>query len=432
MRLSHLLKKYGNSAEARTVLMYTFANFFNKGVAFLLLFYFTHVLSQSDFGLLSLFNNSILLLMPFISLGVLQSVNADFFKLDKSAFRDYFSTTLLMPIGVAVLAILVLWLFKTPLQERYHFPTYFIALLPIVTLFNFLNEHLTNMVRNNQEPWRYVVVSIGRLLIEIALAVWFISGIKMGWLGRVMGFSVSYMLVALYAFWYFYQKRYLFGRLNKHLIKEELIYSIPVMVMQASVFCMFSSSGYFIEYFQHNFEEVGTYSVAATFASIIMVLCGALLQYVYPRIYAILSEPKPDVRALKKLFLFYAGSMLGGTIFVLIATPLAYQWILKPVYHPGLNYYYWIALGYFCWTIAYFFYAYLLYHKQKRNILGLSLISIVISLASQYLLVKTFGARGAAIAVFGGYLLILIITWLFVGRQIKPILQSTHNPVQPT
>ncbi|MFZ4058243.1 MAG: lipopolysaccharide biosynthesis protein [Ferruginibacter sp.] len=428
MSFISLINKYAKTEQAKSIAIYTFSNFFNKGVSFLLLFYFTHALLESDFGLLSLFSNSILLLMPFVSMGILQSVNTDYFKMEKAPFKDFFTTTLIMPIVVTLLIVITAFFLRHQLHSRYSFPNIFIVLIPVITFFNFLNEHLINMVRNNNEPIKYLIINVGRLMAEIALAVFFISALQYGWLGRVMGILISYFVVAVYAFIYFKQQGFLFGKLRKKVVIDELIYSVPIIIMQMSIFAMNSSSGYYIEYFTHSYSTVGIYSVAATFASIIIVLCGALLQYVYPKIYSLLSENEINYPSIKKHFLFYAGAMLGGTLLVIIFTPLAYAVVLKPSYHEGLSYYYFICLGYFFWTITYFFYSFMLYYKLKRKILLISLISIVVSVLCNYFFIKHWGSYGAALAIFTGYLSILIITLLFVKREIVAILHT--QPVE--
>lgn len=416
--------KYSKSRELKSVAIYTFSNFFSKGVSFLLLFYFTHVLTESDFGLLSLFSNSILFLMPFVSLGILQSANADFFKLEKKEFKDFFTTTLIMPVVVTLLAISVLLVFKSQLQQRYTFPGIFILLIPVITLFSFINEHLINMVRNSNDPLKYLAVNIGRLLTEISLAVFFISALHYGWIGRVMGIFISFLAVTIYALFYFKQQGFIFGRVTKKYIYAELQYSVPVIVMQISVFCMGSASGYFIEYFTNDYSAVGIFSVAATFGSIIIVLCTALLHYVYPKLYSILSEKVIDYTGIRNLFLFYAGTLLLGTLAVIIATPFAYSVMLKESYLPGLKYFYFICIGNFFWSISYFFYAFMLYHKQKRKILFASLLSILTSVTVNYFFIKNNGGFGAAAAICFIYFVVLMITLLFVKKHVLGIMKN--------
>lgn len=416
--------KFGKSREMRSVAIYTFSNFFSKGVSFLLLFYFAHVLTESDFGLLNLFSNGILFLMPFVSMGILQSVNTEFFKKDKKEFSDFFSTTLMMPMIVTLLAMAVFFIFRNQLQQRYSFPAVFVLLIPLITLFNFLNEHLINMVRNSGDPMKYLFINIGRLLAEITLAVFFISALEFGWMGRVMGIFISYLMLALYAFFYFKERGFITGSISKKYIYDELLYSVPIIVMQVGVFCMGSSAGFFIEYFTHDFAAVGVFSIAATFGSVIIVLCTAMLQYTYPKIYSLLSQKKVDYAAIRRHFLFYAGMMLLGTGVVIISTPIAYNMMLKTSYHAGLSYYFFICLGYFFWSISYFFYAFMLYNKEKRKILFASLLSVLISVASHGLFIKQFGAYGGAVSICVVYFIVLVIIMLFVRKQLTQMLSS--------
>ena len=215
----------------------------------------------------------------------------------------------------------------------------------------------------------------------------------------------------------------MFGKIVTAYIYKELVFSIPIIVMQISIFCMNASGGYFIEYFTKDFSAIGIYSVAATFASIIIVLCGAILHYFYPKVYSLLSEEKMNYEAIRRIFLYYSAIMLSGTLLVITLTPIAYMFLLKTSYMPGLRYYYLICIGYFFWSITYFLYSFMLYHKKKKKILSLSLISIVISLGNNYFFIKSQGSFGAAISIFSTYFLILVITVLFVKKQIVPILQ---------
>lgn len=416
--------KFGKSSEMRSVAVYTFSNFASKGISFLLLFYFAHALTETDFGLLNLFSNGILFLMPFVSLGILQSVNTEYFKKDKKEFSQFFSTTLVMPMIVTLFAMGVFYILKGKLQQRYSFPTVFVVMIPLITFFNFLNEHLINMVRNSNDPVKYLFINIGRLLAEITLAVFFIGAMEWGWMGRVTGIFISYLMLAVYAFFYFKEQGFIVNRFNSKYLYEELKYSVPIIVMQVGVFCMGSSAGYYIEYFTHDLAEVGVFSIAATFGSIIIVLCTAMLQYTYPKVYSLLSQKKINYAAIRWHFLFYAGVMLLGTGVIVIATPIAYSAVLKQSYHAGLSYYFFICLGYFFWSISYFFYAFMLYNKEKKKIFMASSLSVLISVVSHSVFIKQWGAYGAAVSMCVVYFIVLLITMLIVRKHLSQILSS--------
>jgi len=416
--------KLGKHAEMRSVAVYTISNFASKGISFLLLFYFAHILTESDFGMLNLFSNSILFLMPFVSLGILQSVNTEYFKKEKKEFSQFFSTTLVLPMVVTLLAMGLFFIFRTQLQQRYAFPAAFVVMIPLITLFNFLNEHLINMVRNSGDPVKYLFINTGRLLAEITLAVFFVGAMELGWMGRVTGIFISYLMVACYAFFYFRERGFIINSFKKKYLFEELLYSIPIIVMQAGVFCMGSSAGYFINYFTHDMAQVGVFSIAATFGSIIIVLCTAMLQYTYPKIYSLLGQQRIDYAAIRWHFFFYSGIMLLGTGIVVIATPVAYKLFLKNSYHAGISYYFFICMGNFFWSISYFLYSFMLYRKEKRKLLLASSLSVVISVLSHALFTKAWGAYGAAVSMCAVYFIVLLITAFFVRKQLIQIFSN--------
>jgi O-antigen/teichoic acid export membrane protein len=418
--LSGILK-FSRNAEMRSVAVYTISNFASKGISFLLLFYFANVLTETDFGLLNLFSNGILFLMPFVSMGILQSVNTEYFKKDKKEFGDFFSTTLIMPMVITLLAMSVFFIYRQQLQQRYSFPSVFVVMIPLITLFNFLNEHLINMVRNSGDPVKYLFINIGRLLAEITLAVFFVGAMEWGWMGRVTGMFVSYLIVAGYAIFYFREQGFLTKTFSRKYLYDELIFSVPVIVMQVGIFLMGSSAGYFIEYFTHDFAAVGVFSIASAFGSVILVLCTALLQYTLPKIYSALSQNQVNYNAIRWQFMFYAGVMLLGTGMLIIATPFVYRHMLSPVYSQGLSYYFYICIGYFFWSISYFLYSFILYRKEKRKLLTISVLSAVVSIVSHSMFAKYYGAYGAAVSMCLVYFIILIITLLLVKKDITQI-----------
>lgn len=425
------LIKHSKHPVLRSLGVYTITNFLGKGVAFLLLPFFTHVLTKSDMGVLSLFSSAVIFLVPFVSMGVLQSINADFFKLDKPAFNTAFTTSLLLPVCILLLSLGLFWAFGDVLQERYHLPASFVWIIPLAAFLSFFFEHFISMIRNNNLTNRFMQVVLGRLFVEIALAIGLILVFKWGWEGRIAGILVSYALTALLALYFFYRKGYLSGGFSKAIIRDELIYSVPIIVMQFSVFCMNSSDSFFLSHFtgaKDNNAGVGVYSIACIFASIILTLCSSLLQFITPKIYGFLSEATVNRAAVRKYFLLYAGIMAGGWLLLLVAIPIAYRLFIPSSYFGGLDYYYLLCTGYFFWTIAYFFYmTALLYHKKKRMILLLSLCSILISLTNNYFFIRQWGAKGAAIADCTSYFIILLITLFFTRKQMGFVFRKNLN-----
>ncbi len=109
---------------------------------------------------------------------------------------------------------------------------------------------------------------------------------------------------------------------------------------------------------------------------------------------------------------------------IITLTPLLYKYFIHSDYHPGLKYMYLIAIGYFFWGITYFFYSYMLYHKEKKKIFLLSFLGIGISILFNSLFIEKYGEYGAAFSICVSYLVILLVTTLFSYKYVKNIFAS--------
>ena len=409
---------------ARAIAIYTFTNFFAKGASFLLLFIYTNPLyiSPSENGLLNLMSTSIIFLVPFISMGSVHSVNADYFRLNSHDFRDSFTSSLVLPLLVTVISFFGLYFFRTQLNEAYGFPVSFVWIIPLIVFFNFCNEHLVNLIRNNNETGNFLRVNVARTVLEISLSVILVVYFAWRWQGRVAGILAAYSFVFLYAAYYFRKKNYLFGKVSRSRIWHEVQYAGPVIIMQVSIFCLSSSDKFFLSAFTSDENEtVGIYSIAAIFASVITIFCTAVLHYFFPRIYKHLAGESPDYSSIRKYFLLYAGIMALCLAAMLILTPVAYEYFIHEKYHKALYLVPYICIGCFIWAINYFFYSSMLFFKEKGKILAVSVLSIIVSLSFNYYFIERWQELGAAQAFCLSYVSVLVITLLVNSGFVKEI-----------
>lgn len=421
------LFKLRKNPVAQSVGIYTFANFFSKGVSFLLVFIYTNpkFINPSENGLLNLLSNSILFVMTFVSLGTLQSTSTDFFKMDKKEFKDFFTTGLVMPCIITVLSAIVLFLFRGYLQRTYEFPVYFVLLIPFIAIFTFCYEQLISLIRNRNQTGLFLKVSLSKTFLELGISVILVVFFAWRWKGRVAGITATYIITTAYAFYYFYKNGYLFGSIKKKYLSAELVYAIPIIIMQTSVFVINSSDKFFLSNYtnDHN-ETVGIYGTACVFASVINVLCTAYIQYLFPKIYATLSSSTIDYSSIKRNFYYYLLVMTVGSALILACTPFLYHYCINHKYLPGLQYIFLLGLGNFLWGIIYYFYSFLLFYKQKRKILMLSVFTIVISLITNYFFISRWGAFGAATATTIAYFIALCVTLIAVRKYLAQIFSS--------
>jgi len=425
MNLYKRMNLFFRSSTFRSAGIYTISSFLAKSVGFFLLFIYSNPLyiSVDENGLLNLLTSSIFIFMPFLSLGIIHSTSVDFFKLNKNEFKDSFTSGLLIPLVTMGVGGLILFLFRNQLKSAYGFPLSFVLVIPFLTLLFFITEQLLSLIRNNDEPIKYFKADFLRLIIEASLSIIFVVNFGWRWKGRVAGIIIANLVLCVLAFSYFKKKGYLFGKIRKKYLKAELLYGFPIIVMQCSIFFLSSSDKFFLSYFTNN-TAVGIYSYACVFAAIITIICSAILNYVTPKIYMCLSEETVDFKQILKYFIFYAASSLAALVGILVFTPLLYKYFINAKYYPGLDYLYLILFGYFFWNLTTFFYSFLLFKKEKRKILILSLISICISLSSNFYFIKLLSIKGAAISVCVSYFIIFIIMLIASYKEVRSMKNS--------
>lgn len=415
LNIINLYKRPG----ARAVGIYTFTNFFGKAASFLLLFVFTNPLyiTPSENGLLNLMSTSILFLMPFVSMGTLHSISVDFFKLSPKEFRNHFTSGLVMPVIIVVLAYFLMYLLKGQLNTIYGIPASFVWIVPTIVFFSYINEHLWNLLRNNNEPERFFKVTITQIILELGLSALLVVVFAWRWHGRVAGILVAFGITTLYAFYYFKKKGYIFGNVKWGLLKNELYYAGPIVLMQGSIFCLGASDKFFLSgYTNDQNATLGIYSIAAIFASVINIMGKSTLYHFFPKIFSQLSTNDKDLRLVKRSFLQFIAIMIFFLLALIFLSPLAYHLFINEKYYSALNLIPLLSLGSFFWTVNYFFYASMLYYKQKRKILIISVFTIVISLLINNFFIKNWESKGAAYGVCLSYFLVLLFS-LWINRS---------------
>lgn len=111
----------------RSLGIYTIANVINSAIPFLLLPVLTEYLKPEAYGSLTNFNSLIGLLIPFISLNLMTSLQVIFVK-DKEGFPSYLSTGMLTIIALTLIGSACLWIFSSDLEKLLGVPRSIIIL----------------------------------------------------------------------------------------------------------------------------------------------------------------------------------------------------------------------------------------------------------------------------------------------------------------
>ncbi len=412
-----------NNSVYKSVGKYVFTNFFAKGVSFLLLPLFTNpkYLTPADNGVLSLFASNMILLAPFITLGMIQSSTTDYFKKSKEDFSASFTGNFFIAAIMTILAMAGLYIFKEELWEKFELPASFIFIIPALAFLVFCSEQLFALVRNRNEVNGYVIIGISKSMIEYALSVILIVFFFTGWVGRIWGIAISLIAVNLFAVWYYLKKDYLHFSFHKQQVWDELKFGVPIFVFQLCVFMLGTTNKLFLAIFNVDKYELGIYAIACILGTMVGTVAQSILLYVQPQLYKSISSGEATYQSVKRIFYNYIKMLTVLSLVCMAVAVFAYYFLIDKIYLPGMKYFFVVALASFIWALNYFVFLFLLYHKEKRKILKVGLISLVCSIVINTLLVKYFSILGDALSS-------LINTFIFSGLVIfftKNIIKTT-------
>jgi len=89
---------------------------------------------------------------------------------------------------------------------------------------------------------------------------------------------------------------------------------------------------------------------------------------------------------------------------------------IAPAYHDGVQYVFWIALGYCFWG-GYMSFSGFIFFFKKNKILGwLAVFNVATNLLFNYFFIKIFGAIGAAYATVLSFFLLFVLIAVIASR----------------
>lgn len=409
-----------NKGTVRSVGVYIFTSFFSKGIAFLLIPLFTNpaYLTPEDNGILSIFSSALMLLTPFLTLGMVQSASADFFKNEKKDFATANTSNIIIGFILMLAGMLLLFLIKGYLKTQFSFPESFVFILPFIVFQIFFSEQLLVLIRNRNEVNVYAASNMSKALIEYGIAVLLIVVFFQAWQGRVWGIAASLVAINLFGVWYYTKHKYWSFNFKLSYFFEEIKFGIPIIAFQMAVFLLGATNKLFLAVFDVDKAQLGIYAIASIMGTLIGTVGSSILMYMQPRLYSILSNGNANPKVVKKEFIRYLLMLLICSVACVGAVIFLYYFFINKLYLSGIPWFLLVCISSFIWMINSFFFLFLLYQKAKKKIFTLSIASIVCSTAVNIVMVKNFLILGDALAGIINTIIFSLLLYFICGKTI--------------
>lgn len=380
--------------------VYMIGQILTRMTSVLLLPFYTHALTPADYGVVGILDLTCAILSTFIAGGMISAVTRHHFDGDDERHHDgvwwtgltmvfCVATVLAIPMIVGRQALADLTLGAEITRGAWFY------LLAIATMwFTVLGMILDNYLRVRKMSGQFVLISLGRLVVNIGLNVWLIAGLDMGVEGLLVGNLIATILHTTVLMGVFVSTRGAYT-LNRDIGWQMYRFATPLVFTALGSMLMHEADRYFLRIWE-SMSEVGVYSFAHKIGFAVNTLC--LLPFIsiwHVAIYDI--ERLPNA---KSVFEDTFGWFTSGLGILLLGASLCVHPVLPMLtpeaYGDAMDLISVVLLGFFVFGLSFMFEVPSLLTKRTRLMLPAAIGGVVATFASNVLLIPWLGIWGAA------------------------------------
>lgn len=386
----------------RDFLIYSFGTFLEKGVTFLLVPFYTRVMSPAEYGTLDTLLLSVWFTGIIMTLGLPQLINYLYFR--ESVETRFTIVQNLMGIYVWVCSPLFIlgWPILNFLLHKSGFgQVTFIQTLTVmgIAYLSFFDGMVLTYCRLERKTVLYISISIAKSTLVILSTGLFVIKLKLGITGGVMAVAIGSLFGSM-AWGVVYLKKAIGSRFpfRREIFFEYIKTGLPLVPSALLAWALLSVDRYLLNINQ-GAAAVGIYSTANKFASIFEFMVLTSLSNAYsPKAMSMYRENGLEFTESynRKSFLLYLPIILLVSavflIFLYPIFPLAVgaefrgAWKIIPL----------LLIGKILYTAHMFFVTLIMYEKKVKMVLAIYALTLIVSVSSNAVLIPRFSSIGAA------------------------------------
>jgi O-antigen/teichoic acid export membrane protein len=406
----------------KTFSTYTIIGFLNAGIGFLLLPVLTRYLTPSDYGIISLMNTYVLILMPIVGLSTSSFISVEYYnsKIPPDEFKRLFSSIRLIPALVIVPLALIFLLGKNWLPSVMELPSVAYWMLLPLTLFALYQEDFRSFLVISKRIMLFSTITLGRIFIEIPLTIVLVVYVGMNWKGRIDAWLVTVIFFSFLSIYFYKKWKLLSFNLSKNYIRQSVIFGAPLILHELGKFVINQSDRIFLAKMV-SVNEMGIYSVGYQVGMIILIVNTAFANFFTPFLYERLNRnTENDKIEIVRLSYYYVIGLFILLLVLTLLTPSLFAHFISTRFARGTQYVFWVGLSYFFWGVYLIFAGYIFYLKKSKILGRLSVMNVLMNIGFNFLFIKRFGAIGAAYATCLSFFIVSVIVTL-ISQKLYPM-----------
>lgn len=398
--------------------VYMGGDFLNQLIPFLLLPVLTRYLTPSDYGVWSTFMAISGIITTVIGMGTVGAITRGYFDKHKKGynFAEYVSGSVFINITVFLIALCVIFIAGRPTFEKLSIPAGWPMLLPAIGICTAIYSIPFKLFIFKQQPFPFAAAQVSNTLTEIALSVFFVVCLYMGWRGRVLGVSISRLIFMAVGVIVLLRSGLLKNVIRADYIKDALHYGVPVVFHTLGVSIVAATDRIFLNKLA-GLSATGLYSVAFSITSVILFFNGAFYLAWQPILFEKLNIATDEIKArlVKYTYMFFA-LVTFFALAVAAGAPLVLKMMVGEKFYGASSFIFWLSMANIFHGMYVMMSGYVAFQKKTYFLGVIAAVTVFVNVALNYILINLNGPIGAAQTMFFTYLAKFSLMWYFGNR----------------
>lgn len=401
-----------------TTLIYLFSSFFEKGMAFLLIPIYTHYLSTTDYGVLTIVQSIIAILIIFFTMSLNGAASRYHFD-GKWLYRKVHYGNIFLSVTIISIIAGIAFYFSSDIIFKLigNVPNYpYIYFIFIITYGSAIFGIYQLKLQMEQRAVEYGVNNILKFLIASSIAIYFVVYLDKKADGVLLGQSVAFTVFLIYIFVKLKKENIKFN-LYKKFLKRNIKYSINLIPHNIAGVLMQFLDRFFISN-MINLSQAGVYALGGQLSGILGIVSSAINNATVPVTLKAYKEKNYklliDLANISIVIL-----VIGATTLSLFSTEII--GLISPESYEKASIVLSILSFYFVVQMYYFRIVGVLFYEEKATkfVPVATVLSLIFNFIFNYFFIQKWGILGAAFATLLSIVLVNYIVIFIANKYIK-------------
>lgn len=355
-------------------------------------------------------------LMPFIGLSVDSILGRVYFEVDSDKFGLYVGNVMLIFLLSLVPLIAILAVFAGTISELSNVPYYAIWLVLLFACLSFVLNIVLTILRVKAKAKLFGFYQIGQTIINLCLSLWLVVHLSMGWHGRIYAQIFAVLCLSAFALLYLKRSNLLSLRYDKNYFRDCLKFGVPLLPHTLGAILLTMSDRFFITNMV-GIEATGLYAVGYTIGNIIGFVENSFNQAYVPWLFEKLGlqEDRVNLKIVRFTYAYFVAILLC-VITLTAIVPYLFDLFIDKKFTGSRIFVFWIALSFAFSGMYKMVTNYIFYVKKTHLLAWVTFSCSILSLGLNFVLIKSFGALGAAISASMVSLCFFVFTWYLSSK----------------